>query len=116
MRLRVLIFNELKSSKLTWVSIEAYGLSSIMPAITGRNPSTGDYNQSMTLDGGFAGTEPFPVPQTPTDFFEYTDGIEYRAGIDSNDLTKVYHQIVIGSGTPAGSYSQVVTYTVTARF
>jgi hypothetical protein len=95
---------------------ESYGLASVLAAASGRNTSTGAYDQSATWDGGFAGTYLLSIPTVATNMFEYSDGFDYTAGGVSTDLTKVMHGLVVSAGTPAGSYSQVVTYTVTARF
>jgi hypothetical protein len=46
----------------------------------------------------------------------YGSGVEYKAGVDDTDVTKVIHGLVVGSGTPAGYYNQVITYTTTGRF
>lgn len=40
----------------------------------------------------------------------------YTAGTDASDTTRVSHALSVTSGTPAGYYTQVVTYTVTANF
>jgi hypothetical protein len=96
---------------------EAYGLINITAAQTGRNGGTGDYDQTITEDGNFADDADYtPVPTSPTNFISYTDGIQYVAGTDATDVTLVGHGITVGAGTPAGTYNQVVTYTVTVTF
>lgn len=96
---------------------EAYGLVNITAAQSGRNGGTGDYDQSITEDGTFGDDADFtPVPQTPTNFVSYTDGIQYASGTDATDLTTVMHGMTVGAGTPAGLYQQIVTYTVTVTF
>jgi uncharacterized delta-60 repeat protein len=100
----------------TWsAGEEAYGIAQVIVGQTGRDPLSGDYDQSLTREGNFL-TDTTPVPTTATDFVTYTDGVQYEAGNLDTDVTKVIHGLVVGAGTPAGSYSQVVTYTVTASF
>jgi uncharacterized delta-60 repeat protein len=98
--------------------VEAYGLANVTSSTSGRNVTTGDYTESILRDGNFAlgastGTN---IPLSATNFVSYTNGIQYVAGVDSLDTTSVMHGLVIGSGTPAGYYDQVVTYTTTANF
>jgi uncharacterized delta-60 repeat protein len=100
----------------TWsAGEEAYGIAQVIVGQTGRDPLSGDYDQSLTREGNFL-TDTTPVPTTATDFVTYTDGVQYEAGNLDTDVTKVIHGLVVGAGTPAGSYSQVVTYTLTASF
>jgi hypothetical protein len=94
---------------------EAYGLDTVVSAGTGRNEVSGLYDVTVTEDGDFA-ADTTPVPGAATNFVSYTDGIAYTAGTDALDTTRVMHGMTIGSGTPAGYYDQIVTYTVTANF
>lgn len=103
----------------SWTAgIEAYGLTNITAAQTGRNSTTGLYDQPLTREGNFElySGNATPIPTVLTDMISYTDGVQYSAGGDNTDVTQVLHGLVIGSGTPAGSYSQVITYTLTASF
>lgn len=110
---------------------EAYGLDFVRPAQTGRNTSTGLYDVTISADDPlapsgftFGGDTTSPVPyaaggdstSTAKTIFSYTDGISYTANGDSTDLSLVVHGLRISSGTPAGTYTQVVTYTVTPTF
>jgi sugar lactone lactonase YvrE len=98
--------------------VEAYGLASVTAAASGRNTLTGVYNQSVTRDGNFnlATSTGTNIPLVPTNFVSYDNGIEYLASSRTDDITSIIHGLVIGSGTPAGYYQQVLTYTVTANF
>jgi hypothetical protein len=95
---------------------EAYGLVSTQAATSGRNTSTGAFTESVVWDNQFTGTYSLSIPTNATNMYEYTDGMDYVAGGVSTDLTKIMHGLVVSAGTPAGSYSQIVTYTVTARY
>jgi hypothetical protein len=95
--------------------VEAYGLAEVISGQTGRDNVSGLYDQTLTEEGTYA-TDASVIPTTPEDFVTYTDGVQYEAGNLDNDVTKVIHGLVVGAGTPAGAYSQVVTYTVTASF
>jgi hypothetical protein len=98
--------------------VEAYGLANIYSASTGRNNVTGQYDRVITRDGSFnlATDTATNIPVGPINFVSFTNGIQYLSGNGSNDVTDVVHGLVIGSGTPAGYYQQVLTYTVTANF
>jgi sugar lactone lactonase YvrE len=98
--------------------VEAYGLASISPALSGRDIVSGYYNQDLTRDGNFnlATDTATGIPVSATNFISFTSGVEYLASSRTDDVTKVMHGLVIGSGTPAGYYDQVLTYTTTANF
>jgi uncharacterized delta-60 repeat protein len=98
--------------------VESYGLANVTGSTSGRNVTTGGYTESILRNGNFnlganTGTN---IPLSATNFVSYTNGIQYVAGVDSLDTTSVVHGLVIGSGTPAGYYDQVLTYTTTANF
>lgn len=93
---------------------EAYGLDLVQPAETGRDSVSGLYDQDITVDAPF--TANAFVPQAAANFVSYTGGIEYTVANGELDTTRVMHGMTVGSGTPAGYYDQVVTYTVTANF
>jgi hypothetical protein len=98
--------------------VESYGLANITSATKGRNVSTGLYSEPILRNGNFnlSPNTATSIPTSLTNFISYTDGVQYQAGADSTDVTQVIHGLVIGSGTPAGYYDQVVTYTTTANF
>jgi streptogramin lyase len=102
--------------------MEAYGINYVRGAETGRNPVDGTYSWSINMDGNYSdinwgwGNRGVSIPTVPTNFESYTNGVQYMAGVDIWDVTAVIHGLVIGSGTPAGYYDQVVTYTATANF
>jgi len=60
-------------------------------------------------------TDTSPVPTSTQDFISYADAFDGSPPFNSN-TTRVTHFANISVGTPAGAYSQVVTYTVTGRF
>jgi uncharacterized delta-60 repeat protein len=101
---------------------EAYGLNYLQGAQSGRNLVNGIYDNPVFMDGKFAdldwanSTDSLNIPLSLTNFMSFNSGIQYVAGVDDLDVTKVVHGLVIGSGTPAGYYDQVVTYTTTANF
>jgi hypothetical protein len=108
--------------------VEEYGLQYAIPATSGRDPVSGDYDQSVvmsstgldftTLTTGGAVRVPNIAGSVDAamDFFSYDDGISFTADGTMTDTTRVFHALTVGSGTPAGFYDQVVTYTVTATF
>lgn len=98
--------------------IEAYGLANVTAATTGRDTVNGFYVTPLDRLGNYnlaTDTATF-VPVAAENMLSHESGVEYRAGLGSSDVTKVMHGIVVGSGTPAGYYDQVVTYTVTGNF
>lgn len=94
---------------------EGYGFASITASTKGRNVVTGEFNQTITREGVF-GLGTASIPQTSTSIFSHSSTVDYLAGGDNMDLNIIIHGLVIGSGTPAGSYSQDITYTVTPIF
>lgn len=82
---------------------EAYGLDNVTAA-------TG-----VTENGNFA-TDTTPIPTTPTNFVSKTSSHTYTAGGGATDTTRVVHGMAISTSTAAGSYTQTVTYSVTATF
>lgn len=100
---------------------ELYGLSRVVAATTGgRNTSTGAFTEAATENNpaGFTfGTDPSPVPTSSAQsIFSY--GAAFQTGPPPSATTThlVEHAASISAGTAAGSYSQVVTYTVTGSF
>lgn len=94
---------------------ESYGLTSLTSSTKGRNSITGLYDQSSSFLGVFTNST-VSLPYTATDFVTSPVATQYLAGGDSTDLVGITHKLNIGSGTPAGYYDQVVTYTTTANF
>jgi hypothetical protein len=107
---------------------EEYGLQWVDVAESGRDDVSGLYDQPMvmsntgidftTLTTGGATRVPNIVGDLDSamNFFSYGDGVSFTADGDVTDTTRVFHALTVGSGTPAGFYDQVVTYTVTATF
>jgi hypothetical protein len=98
---------------------EAYGLANVTAAATGHNGS-GSFNQNITENTTASytfQTDSSPVPAAGAqNFVSYTDSIQYTAAGGATDTTRVMHGFAIGSGTPTGAYSHIVTYLVTANF
>lgn len=105
---------------------EAYGISGIKMAKTGRNSLTGQYDQNILKMGDITnlnGSRGVIIPQIASEMFGF-DGISpHGGGIDysvygngSDDLTIIVHGLAIGSGTPAGFYNQTITYTLVPNF
>jgi hypothetical protein len=83
---------------------EAYGLANVAAAT------------SVSKSGVFNTNVVNQVPQAATNFVTAAGAVAYVAGTDATDTTRVIHGMAISSSTPAGSYAQLVTYTVTANF
>jgi hypothetical protein len=98
--------------------IESYGFASITPSTKGRNPANGLYTESVVRDGNFNLTPSTStsIPVSLINFISYSNGVQYSAGVDASDVTKIIHGLVVGAGTPAGYYDQVITYTTTANY
>lgn len=101
---------------------EAYGIQVLTGATSGvRNGVTGQFSDAVTEDSSSAGftfgTDASPVP-TSTPLLFVTAGSPMVAATAPSLVTTslVTHAAAINGGTPAGSYSQIVTYTVTASF
>lgn len=93
---------------------EAYGIVGIFQAQTGGTGST-----PVTLAGDFA-TPVTPVPTTAAPIISFGQPIDYvqetAGNEDNSDLTIIVHGANASAGTPAGVYSQTVTYLVTPQF
>jgi hypothetical protein len=70
---------------------------------------------ALTENGNFS-TDATPVPTTASNFVSASAPFSYEAAIDNTDVTQVMHGLRIDSSTPAGSYTQTVTYTATPIF
>jgi len=96
---------------------EAYGIQTLTGATTGGRSASGVFTQPVVEATPFnadASQVPISTPQT---FISYVDS-SFNAGT-SPSLTStslVTHAAAINAGTPAGNYSQTITYTVTASF
>lgn len=91
---------------------EGYGMAVTGATYGGRDPSTGLFDQAVTEEGTFIADDS-PVPTAPTAFISYTDGFWSTSTLST---TLVEHKAAISPVTPAGFYSQTVTYTVTGSF
>lgn len=103
---------------------EAYGIGTLTGATAGgRNGSTGAFDQPVT-EGGGAGaatttfsTDPSPVPTTTAvTIISYTGGFSVSSTPSLTGTSLVTHSATISGGTPAGNYTQTVTYLVTATY
>ena len=61
-------------------------------------------------------TDTSPVPTSTQNFISYNNAFDAGSAPNLTNTTLVKHFANISGGTPAGSYSQVVTYTVTGSF
>ncbi len=91
---------------------EGYGIAVTGATVGGRDPATGLFDQGVTEEGTFSADDS-PVPTAPTAFISYTDGFWSTT---TQSTTLVEHKAAISPVTPAGFYSQTVTYTVTGSF
>jgi hypothetical protein len=92
--------------------IEVYGASAggrVGPLYTGA--VTEESPANFTFD-----TDTSPVPTSTQNFISYTDAFDAGGAPSLTNTTLVKHFANISGGTPAGAYSQVVTYTVTASY
>jgi hypothetical protein len=100
---------------------ELYGLSRVVAATQGgRNTTTGAFTVAVTEanPAGFTfGTDPSPVPTSSAQTI-FINGSAFQTGAAPSATTTqlVEHAASISAGTAAGSYSQIVTYTVTGSF
>ncbi|MFA4954984.1 MAG: hypothetical protein WC641_06765 [Patescibacteria group bacterium] len=97
---------------------EQYGLELFGATEGGRDGSNG-YTGAVTeanVVGFTFQTDNSPVPTSTKNFVTYTSSYDSGTSPDLTNTTLVKHFANIHTGTPAGNYSQVVTYTVTATF
>ena len=92
--------------------IEGYGMQFAPATAGGRNAGTGAYDQPAVAQGDFTDDDT-PVPTSPTSLVSYDDGFRVAALADTSLVT---HVAAISGGTPAGYYTQEVTYRVTGNF
>lgn len=85
---------------------EGYGVALTGGSITGGSiTESGDFNDDDT---------PLPI-STPTNFFT-GNGTNNPGGTDTTNTALVTHRAAMDGDTATGSYSQLVTYTVSATF
>lgn len=93
--------------------VEGYGIAVTGATVGGRNSGTGLLDQPAVENGDYADDDT-PVPTGVADtFISYTDGFWSSS---TQSTTLVTHKAAISPVTPAGFYSQTVTYTVTGSF
>lgn len=119
--------NDIADAAFT-AGVEEYGFQYAVVATSGRDDVSGLYDQPMVMSNttvDFTGLTTGGAVRVPNiagdadsamNFFSYDDGVSFAADGNVADTTRVFHALTVGSGTPAGFYDQVVTYTVTATF
>ncbi len=94
---------------------EHYAIRVVGATTGGRNTSTGLYTEAVTENGDF-NDDDTPVPTTSAqNIISYDDGF-YVASYATTATTLITHAASASFGTPAGQYSQLVTYYITASF
>ncbi|MBU2565961.1 hypothetical protein KKG46_00175 [Patescibacteria group bacterium] len=91
---------------------EGYGMRVVGATAGGRNAGTGAYDQPVVEEDPFDDDDT-PVPTVVDGIINYTDGFRVAALADTTLIT---HAAAISGGTPAGYYTQEVTYRVTGNF
>ena len=100
---------------------EGYGISNLVGSTSGgRNTVTGAYDQPAS-ESNLAGTtfnaDISPVPTTTAvAIISYSGSFSVSSTPSLTGTTLVTHFANISSGTPAGNYTQTVTYLVTASY
>lgn len=96
---------------------EQYGIELYGATAGGRVGSvyTGAVTEANVANFTFQ-TDTSPVPTSTQNFITYDDAFDAGSAPNLTNTTLVKHFANIGGGTPAGSYSQTVTYTVTGSF
>jgi hypothetical protein len=89
---------------------EEYGIA-VVGATTG---AAADPVPTYTEEGNF-NDDDTPLPTTQTELFSINRPADYTA-LTLTDSTLVTHRAAISAVTPAGSYTQTVTYTVVGNF
>jgi hypothetical protein len=94
-------------------TVEAYGIGVDGADVGGYNSSTQLYNEPILEEGSFA-TDDTPITTyTQPLFVSYTEGF---SGTDTASTSLVEHRAQVTAATPAGIYTQLVTYTITPDF
>jgi len=91
---------------------EDYGIA--VTGATAGGETGGAFTNPITEDGDF-NDDDTPIPTSATNFLSYTSAFQYTQGTTTTS-TLVTHRAAIDAATMAGSYDQVVTYTITATF
>jgi hypothetical protein len=100
---------------------ELYGITLFQSAsVGGRNTSTGLFTEAAVENNPALftfGTDPSPIPTSSAqNFLSYGSAFQTGNAPSNTSTNLVMHGASISAGTAAGSYSQVVTYTVTGSF
>lgn len=100
---------------------EGYAYSLVQAATTGVRDPNGDFidgfAEASSTPGFDFSQDTTPVPTSTNALFIYASAaVSPGAAPSPSDLARIRHSASISAGTPAGSYSQIVTYTVTASF
>lgn len=61
-------------------------------------------------------TNTSPIPTTPNNFTSSTSFVNYAAGIDATDLTRLMLGLTVSLTTPTGSYSDTITFNAIGSF
>lgn len=91
---------------------ESYGIAVTGASIGGRDSGTGAFGNPVVEQGVFS-SDDSAVPTAPTAFISYNDGFWSSS---THSTTLVTHKASVSPATPAGNYSQTVTYAVTGSF
>lgn len=91
---------------------EEYGIA--ITGATAGGETGGAFTNPIVEDGDF-NDDDTPIPTSATNFLSYGSAFQYTA-LTLTTSTLVTHRASIDSATMAGSYDQVVTYTITATF
>lgn len=96
---------------------EQYGIELYGATAGGRVGSvyTGAVTEANVVGYTFQ-TDTSPVPTSTQNFISYSSAFDAGSAPNLTNTTLVKHFANISGGTPAGSYSQVVTYTVTGSY
>ncbi len=100
---------------------ERYGIQTLTGATVGGRSGSSVYDQPVVENSGPAGftfnTDSSPVPtSTAPVIISYGNAFNPGAAPSTTSTSLVTHAAAIDAGTPAGNYSQTVTYSVTATF
>jgi hypothetical protein len=103
------------------INAEAYGYSLVQAATTGVRDANGDFingfAEASSTPGFDFSQDATPVPTSTSALFIYAPAaVSPGAAPSPTDLSRIRHSASISGGTPAGNYSQIVTYTVTSSF
>jgi hypothetical protein len=91
---------------------EEYGIA--VTAATAGGETGGAFTNPIAEDGDF-NDDDTPIPTSATNFLSYASAFQYTP-LTLTTSSLVTHRASIDAATMAGSYDQVVTYTITATF